>query len=64
MKKHKPFKIGDRVKIVAYSHDTNGKVGYIIRTDGGYIYVRLLYWPKDRFIEVYDCEIEHCPKGA
>jgi hypothetical protein len=57
------LRVGDRVKIVRYSHDTNGKIGWITRIDGGYIYVRLRWLPPDREIEVYDCEIEYWPKG-
>ena len=59
------FKEGDRVEILR--KDINWKprkkqrYGYITGVNGGYHYVRPLWWRKGEVLELYDCEIRHAP---
>lgn len=53
------FKVGDKVKITGLAKKFNGKLGWITRINGGYIYVKLRWQRHQYDLEVYDVEIEY-----
>ena len=50
------LKKGDCVKIKNYSKELNGKLGFVVHIDGGYILVRPR-WSKHE-VDLLDCEVE------
>lgn len=59
------FKKGDRVEIlrkdISWGTRKKQRYGYVTRVDGGYHYVRPLYWRAGEVLELYDVEIRHAP---
>lgn len=52
-------RVGNRIKIKNFAKKYNGKLAYITKIDGGYIFVRLKR--TNYIIELYDCEIDPEP---
>jgi hypothetical protein len=57
------FRKGDRVRLKQWKHLSWGdrtpqEYGFVIRTDGAYIYVRPRWRPASEAFEFYDGEIE------
>ena len=59
------YKKGDRVEIlrkdINWGTRKKQRHGYITHVDGGYHYVRPLYWREGEVLELYDVEIRHAP---
>lgn len=66
MSAQRPIRRGTRVRITRADvfglyHRVN-RTGRVVRVDGGYIYVRPMWWPRNRPpLELYDGEVEVLP---
>ncbi len=59
------FKQGDRVEIlrkdISWGTRKKQRYGYVTSVNGGYHYVRPLWWREGEVLELYDVEIRHAP---
>lgn len=57
-------KVGDRVRIVGYSEELNGKIGFVTHVDGGEVGVRPRWRKKGLYVQLYVCEIQKVNRKA